>query len=62
MQAAVVAQYCPCTYLFGAVPVGDNATGLFYQKHASGHIPRLQFEFPKSVQPPAGNVRQIQGR
>ena len=41
--------------------IGEMTAGLLDDERGSRHIPGLQFELPKPVKPPAGNITQVQG-
>src|SRR4051812_42807068 len=45
-----------------AVHVGANPASLLDQQRPGGHVPWVQSELPKRVQPPTGDIREIEGR
>ena len=64
VQCAIVGEQVseevtPCVR---AVHVANRAAGFGDQQCAGRHVPRLQAELPEDVEPPAGDIGQIDGR
>src|ERR1700733_1573088 len=45
-----------------AMHVCRNAAGFPHQQNSGGNVPGIQAELPKHIQPPAGDVSQVQSR